>query len=250
LTDPIPSTAADHSSLSHASELTRRIRETEDRIRETCVRAGRDPSAITLCAVTKTVPADRIREAVDAGIRVFGENRVQEASQKIAELSDLRREHRIEWNFIGHLQANKARRACELFDAIQSIDSIGLAERLDRIAGEKDRILKCLLEVNIDDEATKSGVSPDQVLLVAKSIARLAHLDLCGLMTVAPYLEPVERVRPYFSRLRELRDRARDQGIELHDLSMGMSHDFQTAIEEGATIVRIGTAIFGPRDRM
>ncbi len=250
MTDPIPSTAADHVSLSHASELTRRIRETEDRIREACLRTGRDPSGITLCAVTKTVSADRIREAVDAGLRVFGENRVQEASEKIARLSDLQKEHRIEWNFIGHLQANKARRACELFDAIQSIDSVALAERLDRIAGEQDRILKCLLEVNIAAEATKSGVSAEQVLSVANCISRLPHLDLRGLMTVPPYLEPVERVRPYFSRLRELRDKARDQGIELHDLSMGMSHDFEIAIEEGATMLRIGTAIFGPRDRM
>ncbi len=247
MTDPIPSTAADQASLSHASELTRRLRDTEDRIAQACARAGRDRAEITLCAVTKTVSADRIREAADAGLRVFGENRVQEASGKVIELEPLRDEHRIEWHFIGHLQANKARRACELFDAIQSVDSLILAERLDRIASEQNRTLKCLLEVNLGAEATKSGVAEDQAVILAESISRFPNIELRGLMTVPPYLEPVERVRPYFSRLRELRDEARDQGIELRDLSMGMSHDFEIAIEEGATIVRIGTAIFGEK---
>ena len=230
------------------SSLGPRLARLSGLISEAGARAGRAPGEVTLVAVSKTVPADRLREAVAAGLRCFGENRVQEAAGKIAELGAGARG--VEWHLIGHLQSNKARRAVELFDAVHSVDSLKLAGRLDQVAGELGRRLPVFIEVNLGGEGSKSGVAPAEVLTLCERVGALAHLELKGLMAVPPYAEPAEGSRPFFRRLRELRDRARASGAageSFRELSMGMSHDFEIAVEEGATFVRIGTALFGPR---
>lgn len=205
-----------------------------------CQRSGRDLESVKLVAVSKTHPANVIREAIAAGLTVFGENRVQEAENKIAELG----REGIEWHLIGHLQSNKARRAVELFDVIQSVDSVELATRLDRICGEMGRgSLPVLMQVDLAGETTKSGVAETDLPQLIDVVRGCKHLSLKGLMVLPPYFDDPEATRPYFRRLRELRDRHTLGG----DLSMGMSHDFEVAIEEGATIVRVGTAIFGER---
>lgn len=227
-----------------------------------CLRSNRSTDEVTLVAVSKTVSVERIRSGISAGLRVFGENRVQEAGEKIAGLAqytaafgterEIGREtgREIEWHLIGHLQSNKARRAVELFSTIHSIDGVKLAERIDRVAGELGRRVNVLVEVNLGGESSKAGLAEHEALPAIELIAKLPNLDLKGLMTVPPYLEPAERVRPFFRRLRELRDEAHKCGIadeRFQSLSMGMSHDFGIAVEEGATMVRIGTALFGPR---
>ncbi|MBO0800265.1 MAG: YggS family pyridoxal phosphate-dependent enzyme, partial [Blastocatellia bacterium] len=205
---------------------------------------------VTLVGASKTFAPAVIKSAIDAGLRVVGENRVQEAAPKIAELrSTLPHEH-IQWHLIGHLQSNKARRAVELFDMIQSVDSLKLAERLDAIAGELGRRLPILIEVNLGGESAKSGVVSEDALPLCERMENFAHLELRGLMAVPPRLGDSEEVRPFFRRLRELREQAKRAGIvggQFKDLSMGMSDDFETAIEEGATFVRLGTALFGSR---
>jgi pyridoxal phosphate enzyme (YggS family) len=229
--------------------LTARIARVNQRIAAACARVGRSPAEVTLVAVSKTVSAAPIRAAIEAGVRALGENRVQEAEPKITELRETAGLSAA-WHFIGHLQSNKARRAVELFDAVQSVDSLKLAERLDRLAAEMGQRLPVFIEVNLAAESSKSGVEPGAVLLLSEQISRLAHLEFKGLMAVPPFVEEAEEARPFFRRLRELRDEARRAGIagaEFGDLSMGMSHDFEIAIEEGATLVRIGTAIFGAR---
>lgn len=243
MTHSAPSTPP-HDSLAISSELRFRLQGIEERIERSCARSNRSRDDVKLCAVTKSVPLDSIRAAIDIGLREFGENRVQEAADKISKIDE---KSGVQWHFIGHLQSNKARRAVELFDSIQTVDSLALAQRLDRIAGELNRRIKIMLEVNLGDESTKSGMHENEVPEIAADIAKLPNLNLQGLMTVPPFLEPVEQVRPYFSRLRTLRDKTRQGGLDLHDLSMGMTHDFEIAIEEGATIIRIGTALFGPR---
>lgn len=215
-----------------------------------CERAGRQASEITLVAVSKTVAPARIREAIEAGVRNLGENRVQEATAKIPELDSIAKEHQVRWHLIGHLQSNKARRAVELFDVVQSIDSLKLAQRLDSIAGEFDRRLPVFIEVNLGGEGSKSGVAPNDALRLCEQIGKFANLELKGLMAVPPFSENPEDTRPFFQSLRQLRDEAREAGAagaEFKDLSMGMSGDFEAAIEEGATFVRIGTALFGAR---
>jgi hypothetical protein len=215
-----------------------------------CERAGRQASEVTLVAVSKTVAPARIREAIEAGVRVLGENRIQEAAPKILELKLLAAEHQVQWHLIGHLQSNKARRAVELFDAVQSVDSFKLAERLDNVAGECGKRLPVFIEVNLGGEASKSGVAPNRVLPLCDQVGKFANLELEGLMAVPPFLENPEAVRPFFRQLRQLRDEARQTGVvgeRFNDLSMGMSADFEVAIEEGATFVRIGTALFGAR---
>jgi len=237
-------------SLDSISELGERLAQTNQRIAAACGRAGRSPAEVTLVAVSKTVTLDRIHAAVGLGARTLGENRVQEAAAKITELRELTSERRVAWHLIGHLQSNKARRAVELFDVIQSVDSLKLAERLDRSAEEVGKRLPVYLEVNLGAEASKSGVEASAALPLVERVSALAHLELKGLMAVPPFLEDVEEVRPFFRRLRELRDEAQRAGMvgeQFGDLSMGMSHDFEIAIEEGATLVRIGTAIFGAR---
>lgn len=217
-----------------------------ERIREACRRAGRQPEEIKLVAVSKTFPADRIREAYQAGLRDFGENRVQEAAAKRPALSDLT----VTWHLVGHLQTNKARHARELFHWVHSIDSARIAQKLDQSAVSSDERLPVLLEVNLGEEPSKFGTREEEVLRLAEQVSRLETLELRGLMIVPPFFEEPERVRPLFRRLRELAQRiARAQlpNVSMEHLSMGMTHDFEIAIEEGATIVRVGTGIFGPR---
>lgn len=203
-----------------------------------------------MVAVSKTVAPSRLKEAIAAGVRTLGENRVQEAAAKIAELRDVVTAHQVQWHLIGHLQSNKARRAVELFDAVHSVDSRKLAERLHQSADELGKRLPVFIEVNLGAETAKSGVAVNEALSLCEQVAKLAHLELKGLMAVPPFLDNAEAVRPFFRRLRELRDEARRLGLageHCHDLSMGMSNDFEVAIEEGATLVRIGTALFGAR---
>ena len=212
-------------------------------------RAGRDPSEITLMGVSKTFPAERIREAYTAGLRVFGENRVQEFATKAPALQDL---HDIEWHLIGHLQTNKAAKATELFDAVDSIDSLRMAEKLNASAKIAGKILSVLIEINVGGEKAKSGVAPDadELALILQGAPCWGNLKIQGLMTVPPYTEDPEGSRPYFRQLRQIRDRIAARTLSQIGtavLSMGMSHDFQVAIEEGATCVRVGTAIFGER---
>jgi pyridoxal phosphate enzyme (YggS family) len=226
-------------------EIAERIALVRERIRRAAERAGRSPEEITLVAVTKGVEVERIRAAIAAGLTHFGENRVQEAEGKIAEIAAP-----ITWHLVGHLQSNKARRAVQLFHVIHSLDSVRLAQRLDRIAGEFGRVLPVLLQVDLAGEPTKFGIPADQLLEMAQACRPLRHLAVRGLMAIPPYMEDPERVRPYFRRLAEcLRELNAREIFEppLRDLSMGMSHDFEVAVEEGATMVRIGRAIFGER---
>ena len=195
---------------------------------------------------SKTFPAESVRAAYEAGLRVFGENRVQERESKSAALADLE----ATWHLIGHLQSNKARRAAQLFSRVDSVDDAALASKLDAAAAEFGKRLPVLIEVNLGGEATKSGVPPEHVESLVDRIAALAHLELRGLMSVPPFFEQPEQVRPYFAKLRALRDNlAVRSGMALPALSMGMSHDFEVAIEEGATEIRIGSALFGARAR-
>jgi PLP dependent protein len=201
---------------------------------------------VTLIGVSKTQPAEAIRAAYEAGLRHFGENRVQEWEAKRAALGDLQ----ATWHLVGHLQSNKAARAAGLFHSVDSVDDFALAQRLDRARdGQSDaRKLRVLLEVRVEQEESKSGVKAEEVTALAEKVVMLPQLDLAGLMCIPPFFEDAEKVRPYFRRLRELRDLLTQKiGRELPVLSMGMSHDFEVAVEEGATEVRVGTAIFGSR---
>jgi len=230
--------------------LRARLEAINQRIAAACKRAGRQTSEITLVAVSKTVPVARIREAIEAGVRTLGESRVQEAAIKIPELEPLSAEREVQWHLIGHLQSNKARRAVELFDAVHSVDDFNLAERLDRFAGESGKRLPVFIEVNLGGEESKTGAAPDAVLPLCEQIGKLPSLELKGLMAVPPFSDTPEDARPFFRHLRRLRDEARRTGAggaRFNDLSMGMSDDFEVAIEEGATFVRIGAAIFGER---
>ena len=206
-----------------------------ERVARAAERAGRSPAEVTIVAVSKSFPAQVIEEAAAAGITHIGENRVQEAAAKVSSLRHLP----VTWHMIGHLQSNKAKTALELFDIIQTVDSLRLAEALSRRA---ERAIPVLLEVNVAGEASKFGLSPQEVLQTAEAVARLPHLDMRGLMTMAPLVSDPEEVRPVFRELRRLRD-----ALGLAELSMGMTDDFEVAIEEGATLVRIGRAIFGER---
>jgi PLP dependent protein len=231
--------------------LSENIAEVRRRMAEAARRAGRDPAEISLMAVSKTQPAKRIREAYDAGLRLFGENRIQEFAGKTEALRDL---GDAEWRMIGHLQTNKAAKAVELFGGVDSVDSLRLAEKLNAAAKELGKQLAVLIEINVGGEAAKSGVSADSEELqeLLQGAAGLEHLEFRGLMTVPPFTEDAGLARPYFKKLRELRDQIagrRLPGIGMRELSMGMSHDFEVAIEEGSTCVRVGTAIFGARSK-
>ena len=214
----------------------------KERIERAAQKAGRDPKEIKLVAVSKTVEVARIKEAIEAGVSILGENYVQEAQKKIEALGGP-----VSWHFIGHLQSNKARYAVRLFDVIHSTDSIPLAEELNRRVEQPDRVIKVMIEVNLSKEATKFGTDEERVLNLAKRIQTLKHLSLEGLMTMPPYFDSPEMSRPYYVALRELKERMIKEGTPMKELSMGMSNDFEIAIEEGATYVRVGTAIFGPR---
>ena len=223
-----------------------RVAAVRERIARAAERASRPPGDVTLVGVSKTFPAESVRAAFAAGVRHFGENRVQEASAKIDALADLRGSG-LQWHLIGHLQSNKGRKAASLFDVVQSVDSVALAERLARAATESGRALRVLVQVDLAGETTKSGLPEADLNEALGRMGGLDGLQVTGLMALPPYLGP-EEVRPYFRRLRVLRDEAVGEGLlDGSDLSMGMSHDFEAAVEEGATIVRVGTAIFGAR---
>lgn len=217
--------------------LKERLEHVEERIRRAAAKAGRRRDEITLIAVSKTFPAAAIREAFEAGLRDFGENYVQEFEAKRPALADLAG---VRFHLIGHLQSNKARRAAELFDSIQTVDSTKLARRLN----EHGRRLEVMIEVRLSEEGSKSGVEPAGLAPLVEAVRGFECLDLRGLMTMPPWFDDPERARPYFIRLRELAER-----FSLDGLSMGMSDDFEVAIEEGATHIRVGTALFGPRVR-
>ena len=229
--------------------LTDNIEEVRVRIRAAAHRAGRSHDDIALMAVSKTFPPERIRDAYDAGQRLFGENRVQEFAGKAEAVAAL---HGAKWHMIGHLQTNKAGKGVELFDAVESLDSVKLAERLNLAAAQIDKKLDVLIEINVGGESAKSGVAPDSQELEELLLAapRLESLAFRGLMTIPPFADDPQDSRPFFRRLRELRDaiaRRRLPAVGMDVLSMGMSHDFEVAIEEGSTCVRVGTAIFGER---
>ena len=227
--------------------LLERISKVYKRIAHAAMRAGRDPGDVKLIAVTKTVSIEQIREAIDAGLRTFGENRVQEAQKKVSCDSLRVANGRIKWHRIGHLQKNKAKYAVQLFDLIHSVDSEELAREINRNAEKVGKVQDVLVEVKLSHEETKHGVSRRGLPGLLRTIKDLNHLNLRGLMTVPPFFDDPKEARPYFRELRELRDRAAAEGFDLPELSMGMSGDFETAIEEGATMVRVGTAIFGER---
>ena len=215
------------------------------RMHAAAARSGRAPESIRLMAVSKTVAPDRIRQAIDAGMTLFGENYVQEAREKIPAVGN-----GVEWHMIGHLQTNKAKYVVHLFDWIHSVDRLELAQELDKRAGLHNRKLKVLIEVNVSGEASKSGAEPAQVPELVRQIAALPNLSIRGLMTMPPYSENPENSRPCFIALRKLRDEiasAAIGGVSMNELSMGMTDDFEVAIEEGATIIRVGRAIFGER---
>jgi pyridoxal phosphate enzyme (YggS family) len=228
--------------LSEMSTIKENLLRVREGIEKAAQRSGRDLSEIKLVAVSKTVEPTRIKEAIEAGISILGENYVQEAKKKIEEIG-----RSVAWHFIGHLQSNKAKYAVHLFDMIHSLDSIPLAEELDRRAEQGDRVIKVMIEINLSGEATKFGIDEEKILNLAKRVLQLNHLSLEGLMTMPPYFDSPEMSRPYYIKLRELKERLMREGIPIKELSMGMSNDFEIAIEEGATYVRVGTAIFGPR---
>ncbi|MCL0096219.1 YggS family pyridoxal phosphate-dependent enzyme [Thermodesulfovibrionales bacterium] len=217
------------------------------------MRAGRSPEEVKLIAVTKTVKIEIIKEAIDGGLRVLGENRVQEARAKIEELSRLSTDNYeltgISWHLVGHLQKNKAKYAVQLFDLIHTIDSVELAEEINRQAEKRGKIQRVLAQVKLSKEEAKHGVLPKDLMHLLEKIKALGNLKLEGLMTMPPFFEDTEEARPYFKRLLEVRNELEKMGFILPELSMGMSNDFEVAIEEGATMVRIGTALFGERSK-
>jgi pyridoxal phosphate enzyme (YggS family) len=221
------------------------IREIRENIAEAALRSGREPSEVRLMAVTKTVDDDRILEAIEAGVDIMGENYIQEAKRKI-EMMDVD----VKWHLIGHLQSKKAKYAVRLFDMIHSVDRMKLAVELDRRSAAAGRVTDILVEVNVSGEESKNGISANEAPDLISQISLLDNLSIRGLMTMPPWFDDPENARPFFVALRELRDKiiAEDiKGVEMRELSMGMSGDYRVAVEEGATIVRIGTAIFGTR---
>ena len=226
-------------------ELSEGLREVQERIAQACRRGGREASEVTLVAVTKGQPPEVVRAAASLGLDLFGENKVQEAKGKIALCPA-----RLRWHMIGHLQTNKARDAVHFFEMIQSIDSLRLAEEVNRCAEKAGRTMPVLIEVNVAGEASKFGYRPETLLAEFERLNGLRRLEIHGLMTMAPWTPDPEKVRPVFRQLRELKGECEARlGAPLEHLSMGMSSDFEVAIEEGATIVRVGTAIFGDRRR-
>jgi PLP dependent protein len=214
-----------------------------EHIQRACQKINRDPSEITLVAVTKNFPPDTIRLAFENGIKIIGENKVQETEFKKFAVEDIP----LEWHLIGHLQTNKVKRAVQLYDCIQSVDSVKLAERLNRVALENEKILDILIELNTSGESHKYGVIPSEALTVANEVKKYHQLRLLGFMTVGPLTSDERRVRMAFSIIREIYGQLPTVGIEPKYLSMGMSSDFEAAIEEGANMIRLGTALFGPR---
>ena len=223
--------------------FTENLASIRQRIAAACVRAGREATSVTLLAVSKTHPPETIRGAVEAGQLLFGENKIQEARAKIPLCPGKAR-----WQFIGHLQSNKVRDAVELFDLIQGVDSLAIAQEISKRAAQAAKTMPILLEVNVAGEGSKFGYRPEQMLAELNELNALPKIEIHGLMAIPPYTPVPEKARPYFQKLRELKVQAETAlGAPLPQLSMGMSGDFEVAIEEGATIVRIGTALFGER---
>ncbi len=212
--------------------------------------AGRSPDGVKLIAVTKTVAIEKMKKALDIGLRIFGENRVQEVQKKVPVLKSENSDSVIEWHLIGHLQKNKAKYAVRLFDLIHTVDSVELAEEINTQAEKIDKIQKVLVQIKLSAEETKHGAPEEELIPLLRKVQGMSNLQLKGLMTIPPFLEDPEQTRPYFRHLRELRDKAEKAGCVLTELSMGMSNDFEVAIEEGATMVRIGTALFGERSAL
>jgi pyridoxal phosphate enzyme (YggS family) len=212
------------------------------------VQAGRNSDNIKLIAVSKTVEPERIVKALRAGVSIFGENRVQEAKDKITFLQSLIPDFKVEWHLIGGLQRNKAKTAVRLFDLIHSVDSIRLAEELNKFAQQEGKIQKVLVQVKLSDEPAKHGVKEKDLMALLKNIRGMKNLRFEGLMMIPPLFRDPERTRPYYRKLREIAEYSSAQGCFVKELSMGMSNDFKIAIEEGSTMVRVGTAIFGERD--
>ena len=216
------------------------------RIEQAAARCGRDPASVRLLAVSKTVAAESVKKAIDAGVRLLGENYIQEAREKAAALMG----SPASWHFIGHLQTNKARFAVELFDLIHSVDSLKLARELDKKARQLNKVQPILIQLNIAEEKSKSGITEQAAPQLIREVSRYDNLSIRGLMTMPPFFNAPEKVRPYFKALRQLANRIAAMnigGVTMTELSMGMTGDFEVAVEEGATIVRVGTAIFGER---
>ncbi len=227
--------------------LKKRLENIMDRIKTAALSCNRDPENIRLVAVSKTVPTDRVREAINAVVTTLGENYMQEAREKFNALSS----YNVSWHFIGHLQTNKAKYAVRLFDLIHTVDSLKLALELNKQSKKINKIQQILIQINIGKESSKSGIYKQDALKLTKEISGLENLAVKGLMTMPPFFDNPEKVRPYFSALRNLRDHIKEEAVEnvsMEELSMGMTGDFEVAIEEGATLVRIGTAIFGKRN--
>ena len=227
-------------------ELKQRLEQVRERIRKVCESCNRDADSVRLVAVSKTIPAGTVKEAIESGVRILGENYVQEAREKFDALI----QYPVSWHFIGHLQSNKTKYAVRLFDLIHSVDSLKLARELDKQAKKVDKIQHILVQVNISEEDTKSGITADEAPRLISEISELENLSIRGLMTMPPYFYQPEKVKPFFAALRKLRDQVKERSltnVSMEELSMGMTGDFEVAIEEGATLVRIGTAIFGER---
>lgn len=223
-----------------------RLERVQERIRQTARACNRPESDIRLVAVSKTMPAEIVKEAIDIGMTDFGENYIQEAREKITTLSA----HPVTWHYIGHLQSNKAKYAVRMFDLIHSVDSLKLAKELDKYAKKIDKVQAILIQVNVAKEDSKSGVYIEDTLRLVRETSKLENIAVKGLMTMPPYFNAPEKARPFFAALRQLRDQIKNENmpnISMEELSMGMTGDFEAAIEEGATMVRIGTAIFGER---
>jgi pyridoxal phosphate enzyme (YggS family) len=224
-------------------DLVANLNNVRQRLAAACARAGRDPASVTLVTVSKGHPAETVRAAADLGLSVFGENRVQEARAKIGLCPG-----RLRWHLIGHLQSNKCRDAVHFFEMIQSVDSLALAREINKWAETSAKTMPVLIEVNVAGESSKFGYTPEKVLAELKELNALPKLEVHGLMTVAPFAQEAERVRPVFRRLRELKGQCEELlGAPLPHLSMGMSGDFEVAVEEGATMIRLGSAVLGPR---
>jgi pyridoxal phosphate enzyme (YggS family) len=226
--------------------VKQRLKSIYHRIQEAAMSCGRQSDEIQLVAVSKTMPKEKVLEAIDAGVAVFGENYVQEAREKFNALYT----YPVSWHFIGHLQTNKAKYVVKMFDLVHSVDSLKLARELNKQAQKIPKIQDVLVQVNISEETSKSGVHTDELINLVRQMSQLDNISVRGLMTMPPYFNAPERVRPFFRQLRDLRDAIRAQNIpriSMNELSMGMTGDFEVAIEEGATLVRIGTAIFGER---
>ena len=226
--------------------MKERIKRVQERIREAAIACNRLETDIRLVAVSKTMPVEIVREAIETGMMELGENYIQEAREKISTLAT----YPVTWHYIGHLQSNKAKYAVRMFDLIHSVDSLKLAKALDKYAQKIDKVQDILIQVNVAKEDSKSGVYGEDTLQLAREIARLDNIAVKGLMTMPPFFNAPDKVRPFFSALRYLRDQIRNENIPniaMEELSMGMTGDFEATIEEGATIVRVGTAIFGER---